>query len=236
MRVSILIFICTVVFSTNAQNFGNLNKLKINNSDKEFLMYNASCSYVFNTALGELDREDPFYPKEDVSFGDIKLIKTKIDKNSDVEFYIVFSENPSGDPHFMFFRDGEYVNFDISIPGFSLYIPGDGTIYVSGHINNDFDTRKKYIFKDNKIVEVEQPFYYVGIKSKTLQKVKLYDSPDLTRIIAVLEPNSPVQILLNRKDTHLYLISTEFGITGWIDNGFGGLQPTILDGIFHAGD
>ncbi len=236
MRLYLLIFACFLAFSTHAQNFENLSKLKINGNDKQFVMYNASCSYVFQSKLGELDREDPFFPKEEVFFSDIKLMKTKIDQNSDVEFYIIYSEKPSGDPHFMFYRNGEYINFDISISGFSLYIPGDGTIYISGHINNDFDTRKKYVFKDNKIVEVEQPFYYVGVKSTTLQKVKLYDSPDLTRLVGVLDANSPVQILLNKKDTHLFLVATEFGLTGWVDNGFGGLRPTILDGIFHAGD
>jgi hypothetical protein len=225
-----------VAISVNSQNFDNLKKIKIGGQENVFLMYNSSMAYEFNTKLQDLDRADPLYPKEADSREDIKLIKTKIDQNSDVEYYIVFSENPSGDPHYMFYRDGQFESYETSISGYCLYIPGDGFLYSSGHINNNFDTRVKYVFKDNKISEVEQPYYYVGIESKTLQKVKMYYSSDLQKIVTTLEANTNIRILLNKKGTNIYLVVTEFGITGWIDNGYSGLMPTVLDKIFFRGD
>jgi hypothetical protein len=214
-----------------------LKKLEIDESWGAYLKYNKSTTEVFNIQLKDLDKSDPLYTDFEEAEFDIKAIKTKIDNSSTDEYFVVFSFGLSSDPAFWFYKSDNFEKVAFSVSGLRLYIPGNGSIYVSGHTNNNFDVRKKYQLKDSKLIEIQQPFYYVGLKTKTLKPIKIYDSKKLENVIANLPENYKIEVLLSENDnSSLFLVRTEFGLTGWIDLGYIGQKPDKIDNIFFNGD
>jgi hypothetical protein len=240
MKLSGFLLLISISFSLFSQEepFKNLERLEIDSVLGVIIKYDSSITEVFNKKLKDLNDSDPFYYNsiEDFSSHDIKAIKTKIDIKSNDEYYIVFSQGPSCDPIFEFYNSIKIKKPNFSIKGIKLYIPGNGYIYVSGHTNNLFDTKKKFEIKANKLVEVEQPFYYVGLKTKTLKPVKLYNSQEFTNEIASLPENYDIEVLMYDYKNKLFIVRTDFGLVGWINIGWIGQKPDLIDGIFYNGD
>lgn len=236
MRIISIVFLSLLFLSATAQNepFSYLEKISINEANNMFVKYNSDLSEVYNQESDDLSASDPLYRK----FFGTKLFKTKIDRSSSDEYYVCFSSGPSGDPHLQFYKVGavgEYSDFEVN--GLQFYIPGNGFIYVSGHTNNAFNMRRKFRVENNELKEEEQPFYYVGLKTKTRKSIKLYDSRELSNPIATLPPSYDVEVLINPKDTRLFLIKTQFGLTGWFEAKH--LFPRgqcAIEGLYFAGD
>ena len=57
-----------------------------------------------------------------------------------------------------------------------MYVTGNGNLYISGHVNSNFDLKRKLTFTEQNITEVEQPHYYVGLKTKTLAAMLLAET------------------------------------------------------------
>ena len=115
-----------------------------------------------------------------------------------------------------------------------LIIPGNGSIYISGHTDNMFDTRKKFIYDGNKFNELIQPFYYVGLETFTIKPITLFSDTTLSNPVASLPENSEIEVLINRND--LYLIRTSFGLTGWLKIGPVSPDYSPIKGLYFAGD
>ena len=138
--------------------------------------------------------------------------------------------------------------------GLELVVPGNGFIYVSGHANTSFDKKRKYALQGDTLVEVKQPFYYVGLDSETFKEFTLYGDREAKQPVAVLPKGSKVKILLMEESLEpgdmpeypreRFLLVTPYGLTGWIKvevsqtdgqdstDGWG----TGLKGLFFAGD
>lgn len=123
----------------------------------------------------------------------------------------------------------------IHIPGLCFYFPGNGNIYVSGHNNTMFNTRKKYQWRNGTFVEVRQPFRLVGLETTTKAAIEIFSSKDYKQVVASLPKDSKVSVVLNEGEH--YLLKTPFGLLGWIriPDGTSRDESPIV-GIYFAGD
>jgi len=121
-----------------------------------------------------------------------------------------------------------------------LYITGNKNLYSSGNTNNTFDVKRKFKFTNNRLNEVEQPFYMVGIKGYTLNPIKLYESQKLEEEILQLPKNYPIEILLSQNSHNsmegLYLVKTKFGLLGWTILKAGQYKSIDVDSLIYYGD
>lgn len=217
--------------------FDYLDKLEV---DEDIVVkYNSASSEVFNKNVTELKKDDPFYPEypESPAGGNIKLLKTQIAPGGSY-YYVVFSWGPSADPAFLFYEEGTLDKLAFSFSGMRLFIPGNGNLYVDGHSNNLFNTRLKWKLVNGDAVEVEQPFYFVGLKSETRKPAKIYKTEQLSEVVASMPENYSVEVLINKPGTNLFLVRTDFGLCGWLEisgeDAFGGLN--LIEGLYYAGD
>lgn len=165
-----------------------------------------------------------------------EVITTKLAPDSDDVFLIIFDPGPSADPNFQVVRgteptDNAYLG---SINGLELVIPGDGFVYVSGHTDTTFDQRRKYRVTNEGVEEVPQPYYYVGLSTKTLKPVTLRSALEGGETVAELPAGSDVEILLNHEDD--YLIKTPEGLVGWFTEKLSTQEPEHFEGLYFRGD
>jgi len=216
--------------------FSYLTKLKINDHGI-YVKYDPKITEVYNTEYGDLSPDDPFYDdKAGMPPYNIKLLKTKIMRNSDVFYYVLFSHGPSGDPHFLIYEDGKFDKPVFEVYALKLYINGSGNIYSEGHTNNMFNQRRKFHLSNGVFTETEQPYYHVGLKTVTNTSIKLYKSEQMKEVVASLPKNYSVEVLLNKKDTQLFLIKTDFGLTGWYKPEHLRYGMQDIKGLYYAGD
>jgi len=169
----------------------------------------------------------------DIPFTDILLTRL-VPALSDT-FLIQYNPGPSDDPEFSIYRRKRDSLVELgSIGGLELSIPGTGFIFVSGHNDNMFNKRRQFSVTRAGLKEIQQPFYYVGLRSIAKNDIPIYGDTALAMKVLVLHKGSNVEVLLNRGD--LYLLKTPYGIVGWTripDNGSG---DTPIEGLFYAGD
>lgn len=182
--------------------------------------------------------------KKEAGYGpDRRLISTKIDRNVDATFTVDFFEGFSVDPCIEIYRN---TGADMkklangSIGGTTFIIPGDGFLYISGHTNNTFDQRRMYRVEGDTITEIEQPFYYAGMK--TVANVELPLRND-TGVFMTLPAGSPVEVLAMKNAPYpefRYLVKTETGIVGWAvfkpEDLYMWTKPNPIEGLFFNGD
>ncbi len=227
-----LLCICGLSFAQN-EPFSYLKKLDINSEEGIYIKYNAQFAEVFNMSISELPNSDPLRQSYGHEFGDIKLLKTRLQNGSATEYYVVFSYGPSFDPEFRFYRDDNLSEPAFSIYALKLYITG-AAIYSAGHTNNYFNMRRKFVVQQNKLDEVEQPFYYVGLKTKTLKPIKLSDNNG--KVVATLTKDYNIEVLIYDGEQKKFLVSTEFGLTGWVLLKDVGIMPYSIDKLYYNGD
>ena len=205
---------------------------------KLVVKYPSGSTTIYNKEVSDLDEDDPFYyGGEGPDMTDVKLLKTKISP-SGPDYYVVSSMGPSADPSFSIYEEGSFDNPVLRAYATHLFIPGNGNIYASGHTSNYFNTRKKYEFNNGQFVEAKQPFYYVGLKSKTRKPAKIYKSEQLEEVVAFMPKDYSVEVLVQKPGTNLFLVRTDFGLCGWIEisgeDAFGGVE--LIKGLHFAGD
>lgn len=227
---------------TNNQNapdkkeaFDYLTTLKL--EDEVLIKYDPRITEVFNTELGKLPSDDPFhYSSNEPPAHDIKLLTTKIDKNSDNKFCVVFSWGPSFDPEFKIYEESDPKNAIFRIQAKKLYINGSSSVYSEGHTNNFYNHRKKYSFKNGQFTEVAQPFYYVGLNTESSAPLTIWQSPQMQKEVARIPANYPIEVLVNQEGSNMYLVKTDFGLTGWVELKGMMRGQTNIKGLFYAGD
>ena len=221
--------------SHNIKPFSYLETFSIN--DEITIHYDKSSATLINWQRKDLPEENPLYTN---GFGadDILVLDLKLDKASDISYYLVFSYGPSADPSFIFYEQKTNIAIK-TFHGLDIYIPGNNVVYIAGHTNNYFNERKKFTFKNNTFTEVEQPYYYVGLKTKTLNPVNLYADKALNHKIAHLPANYSIEVLVadtKGKSGNLYLIKTSFGLVGWAKIKTEQNYGSDIEGIFYSGD
>jgi hypothetical protein len=218
---TLLLCLCGLTFAQN-EPFSYLQKLEINSEEGIYIKYNTQFTEVFNQSISELSDSDP-----------LRKLKTRLQTDSSTEYFVVFSYGPSFDPVFKFYRDDNLSEPAFSIYALKLYITGSA-IYSAGHTNNYFNMRRKFVVQQNKLVEVEQPFYYVGLKTKTLKPIKLSDNNG--KVVATLTKDYNIEVLMYDAEQKKFLVSTEFGLTGWVFLKDVGTMPYPIDKLYYNGD
>ncbi len=239
----VLIFVILVCSVTLAQgeinfsppDFGNsFHYLEKFNADGVTVMYNKENTEIINKSRYSFPKDDKLFADE-MPGEDRVLLKTEI---AGKKYYIIFSWGPSEDPAFRIYKDDKELTYIGSIGGAVLVVPGSASLYGYARHNGAFGKRSKYKMEKNKITEVKQPFYYVGLTSATLKPVKLYDKIDGGNVVASLPANYEVEILVAESAQYgsaWYLVRTSFGLTGWakLDQGYGS-QPSVKGLIWHG--
>jgi hypothetical protein len=151
---------------------------------------------------------------------------------------IIYSPGLSVDPLFIISKkNGKIVG---RVAALEFYINNNGIIYSAGHTNNMFNQRQKFQLTQDTLLEIRQPFYYVGLKSKTTSPLTLYQSKTGDEIIAQLPKDYEVEILLcdteKNKSQKYYLVKTDFGLIGWLRLTSDATYDTPIEGLRFAGD
>jgi len=226
--------------------FENLTTLNIDSTlDKYFsnitIHFDKSISTLIDSMYYFTDRDGRIVD-EDLKFR--CLIVTKIDRNDDTRYTIDFYPGMSVDPHFRIYRntDGRLKGLTNSmiITGTQLIVPGDGFLYSSGHTNNTFDQKRLFRVEGDEIIEVVQPYYYVGLQSVTNREIVLRS---LAGPVVTLPQGTPVTVLLKQIEPYpqfSYLLKTDFGLVGWVHFKPRELymwnKPNPIEGLYSNGD
>ena len=240
--MKILIFL-TCFFHISSSLLGQTNNpfsylTEITNCDDNsvHLYVDKNKSDIYNKKLKDLDKNHPLYTPEDCESEMTLLAITTID-NSNKKYAIVYGYCP--EPEFHFYAEDDISKFYGSIGGLNMYITGNSNLYVSGHVNSNFNLKRKLRFEENNISEVKQPHYYVGLKTKTLKSIKLYQTKQLNEVVATLPANYTIEVLLaetSHESEDYYLIRTDFGLIGWAKIKSGQYQSIDIEGIYWNGD
>lgn len=239
MRILIIVVLIQISFLSYGQSNGPFPYLtKITNIEDTtvHLYVNENQAEIVNKKLKDLDKNHPLFTPDDCESEMILLAVTSVD-NSGKKYAIVYGYCP--EPEFHFYGAESISKFYGSIGGLNLYIPGNSNLYVSGHVNSNFDLKRKLKFEENNITEVKQPQYYVGLKTVTLKPITLYQSKDFKNTVATLPKNYKIEVLLaetSYEHEDFYLIKTEFGLIGWAKIKSGQYQAIDIKGIFWNGD
>ena len=164
----------------------------------------------------------------------VRVFRTRIDRTKDEWYFVDYDEGPSVDPFFIITREGSEEPAG-TVPGVHLYLPGNGSIYTSGHANTMFDEHRKYTIKNGELVETKQPFLHVGIEGKAKKDLTIYSTPAQKEIVASIPKGAAMTVLLADGADH-YLIKTAFGLVGWATIPSNSQEATVVDGLFFAGD
>ena len=165
----------------------------------------------YNRSLGRIIEQDLAI---DTEWTRTRLLATRLSADSKLEYVVDYDAGPSLDPGFIIYEVAAESLVQVGYEfGLSLSVPGDGYIYIEGHTNQNFNKRRIFAIKEHELVEVRQPFYFVGARSKALVDIELVNSKGGTDRIAVVKAGDPLCVVLN--DEEYYLIRTEQGILGW---------------------
>lgn len=207
-----------------------------------FLAYNPEVTKVIDKELGELEETHQLFPLKSILFeDDVLLLETKIDHKDKESYYVVYSEFPSGDPHFCFMKVGGPLDFLNEISGTALAIPANGFVYGASRYDANFTERRKYKYDSKGFHEVVQPYYYVGLKTRTIVPIILYSNQNTDQQIAELPAGTEIEVLLTDNKWVFekgisYLVKTPFGLLGWTWVEEKQLQADVIEGISYWGD
>ena len=152
------------------------------------------------------------------------------------KFIIEYNSGPSADPTFNIKWQSSKKEKVFSIYGTDLDFRSSGEIYVSGHTNNKFSMKRKFVFKIDQLIEVQQPYYYAGIKTTVLLDIDARLNQDEKSSPAFhLSKGEAVQVILSSKAEEYFLLKNKEGLLGWIQIPID-QRPTILKDIFLKGD
>lgn len=156
------------------------------------------------------------------------------------EINILYTDGPSFDPEFLI---TDFKNKIIwSCPGAaSMCINENAIIYTQASFNKMFSVKEKFIYSKGVVKEVKQPYYYVGLKEKTLKPIILYSKKEGGEVVASLPADYEVEVLLadNKEyNCQYYLVRTEFGLIGWLKVKTDEMIPptAVINGLFYYGD
>ena len=234
----LIILICIGAHGQKTQYFPNLKKVFIDTSDKKFIFgYDSKSIKFLGKKCSSLPKTDYWYCSEDDLENFILLTQIHTTKITDT-LDIFFDQGPSDDPEFIVSRkNGKVIG---RINALEFYITEQNIIYTNGHTNNMFNKRRKFQLFQDTMMEIQQSFYYVGLKSKTNSTLTLYKSKTGNEIIASIPKDYIVEVLLSDPETNdsekLFLVRTEFGLVGWLRLKESYTYDTPIEGLRFMGD
>ena len=195
--------------------------------------YDASISDSLNIEVKKLPVDHALYTPYGPDIDETLVIKTKLNRADQKEYFVVFNTGVSCDPGF-YFMDLETEQIVGVLPGTKLYLPGNGKLYTSGYINAPFNIKRKYVLEEGKFAEVVLEFYDVSLKTKTLAPIRLYKTQKMEEELAYLPAGYAIEVVLAAPPLEsfngYYLIKTEFGLLGWTKVGTGEILNLIWRG------
>ena len=241
-KLTLIVFGLSVFLTTKSQenrayqSFENLSEIVILDIYNISVKYDTSITEIFAKQYRDLDENfrNKFFPDYACEDNTWILLKTKLNRNIDKYYYVAFGDCPS--PEFLFYEEGNNMPIQ-SIGALSLVVSGNGVIYTSEDLGN-FNHRRKFEYINGKFLEVEQPYYYVGLKSKTLNTINIYQTKDCKKLIATLPKDYEIEVLLTDEfnSPAFYLVRTSFGLVGWAKLKSGQGYSIDVEGLFYKGD
>ena len=234
MMAFAFLFCITAFAGSPPQSFAHLKKVHIEGSAFIFVDSSVDCTTKDRTQeenLEELGYQGP--PVYDVCVLTIGGKRTQV----------TFSNGASDDPYFEFYvlnSKGEYSKKTLGVAATTLYIPNGKNVYAEGWTNSMFNYRRKFSFDGSIFREVQQPMYYVGIKT-TVQNIEpnkksyltLYQDKTKSEKVAVIPQGGEIEVLL-ADGSEWYLVRSSFGLVGWVYVREGLYRTKI--GVRFAGD
>lgn len=234
--IFIVLALVQICYCQELSPFPYLDKIDVSNFEKTELYLNKNDAQIINRKRNELEPSHLFYAEECEGEYMTLVAICKIDNTSN-EYAIVFGACPN--PEFIIYN-AKFPEKKIgTINANKLFITGNSSIYCSGG-EGTFNAKRKYVIRKDSLIEIGQPFYYIGLKTKTLRPIKLYQSQDLENEIASLPVNYPVEIIASDKSFNetqgLYLVKTKFGLIGWAKLIAGQGNSIDIEGLLYRGD
>lgn len=214
-----------------ASSFPGLKTLNVDGSDSPQatkISYDPALAEVINKPLNAAGAANNAEPEV------TRLLVARLDREGQAKYTIDFDPGPSADPTFIISNEksGERIG---SIGADALTVPGNGFIYSSGRSNNLHVERQKFAIREGKLVEVEQPFSYVGLDTKANVPLTLTAGKGTGEVIAKVNKGGEVNVVL--RDGEYLLIKTPFGLIGWWKMNTEVMADNAeIEGIYYAGD
>jgi hypothetical protein len=191
-----------------------------------FIHYVPALTTIINTAI----------PNESGEM-EIRVAKLRLSARSSDTLIVDYAEGMSCDPGFtisLIEKCGPR-RLDWPIDGLELEAPGDGFFYVRGHANAWFDMRRKFTVEGGVLREVKQPFYYVGLETKTLRQIPVFSTQGCSEYIGRIEEGAPVTVILS--DGRTFLLKTDHDIlVWWRPQNIAQQRAEEIEGIYVRGD
>ncbi|RXQ87280.1 hypothetical protein EO244_16510 [Ancylomarina salipaludis] len=236
-KILTIVFVFITIIAKGQEEFSAfsyLYELKVANSFSIF--FDKTNARIINKQRKDIPKGEPFYCEypEDLDGETIVLVELFFNDNYNTKYTILYSEGSSSDPEFSIYLEESHIG---DIKAVDLAITKSGNFYASGHANTNFNERRKYQLKNDELIEIKQPFLYVGLKSKTLEGITLFETKDLKNKVATLPIGYDVEVILaDQYIEDLYLIKTKFGLIGWAQIESGQYISKVIEGIRYMGD
>lgn len=218
--------------------FPQMTRVQVDTSLNAWFGYEKGTK-VINRSLQTLDPRDPYYRDSEAVVLGVLVAQYKAPGMKD-SLTVVFESGMSDDPEFSIFGKGQKLIGHVSC--LDMYINASGVIYTAGHANNMFNRRRKFQIQKDTLLEVKQPYYYVGLKGQLQKDITLYRDKTGPDVVAQLPKGYEVEVLLAESTTkdyeidNLFLVRTDFGLVGWLrlsnEDTFGG----VLKELYFRGD
>jgi hypothetical protein len=214
--------------------------LKIEKFGQAWVAYDPGVTTLINKRRAELPRSHVLYFDDGLEANDVVLLETVL-SGSD-RYNVVFSEGPSADPMFYFIKVGATSDLPwATIAGNTVAIPHNGALYAASRFNNHFTKRQKFAYQPGGLQEVRQPYFLVGLRTRTLEAITLYASPNEKSVVAQLPAGTEIGVVLtdDREDSDsrtCFLIRTPFGLLGWAWVPSSQYKSGLIEGISWWGD
>ncbi len=173
---------------------------------------------------------------QESGFMEIRVAKLRLSARSADTLVVDYTEGGSCDPGFIISLIEKHGprRLDWPIHGLDFEAPGDGFFYVRGHTDSWFDMRRKFAVDGGTLREVKQPFYYVGLETKTLRQIPVYGTQGCGEYIGRIEEGAPVTVILS--DGATFLLKTDRDILVWWRPQITRQRAEEIEGIYFAGD
>lgn len=190
-----------------------------------FIHYVPSLTTIVNTAI----------PNES-GFMEIRVAKLRLSARSGDTLIVDYTEGGSCDPAFIISRVEKCGprQLDWAITGLDFEAPGDGFFYIRGHTDSWFDMRRKFTVEGGNLREVKQPFYYVGLETKTLRQIPVFSTQGCSEYIGRIEEGASVTVILS--DGATFLLKTDHDILVWWRPQITQQRAEEIEGIYVRGD
>ena len=130
------------------------------------------------------------------------------------------------------------------IGGDKFFMPGNGFVYVDSYANDIYRVRRKWaVAADGSATEVPQPYYYVGMQSRTTAPLVLQGLDGARHTV---KTGAPVHVLLNapqrapcaaRSDCTQTAFLVQAGkAVGWASVDYSAMPPVPIKDAYLRGD